>query len=231
MVAFYFVRQVSRGHDTLEEGRECVLELGGGGIVASPMNNDAGVVLGQWRESAPRVEVGESLGLGASKAVVLQDSNNVVVWLSQYDVVAKVGIWPHSAEVLNREVEVCAHLAAVGAPVAAPIGGVRRIGAAAWPVSLWRRLRPAAGAEVNDHGLAEMLGRVHEALGSCAVELPSYMAAIDHARVTLFDDEPMRALSDGRCRHAPPMSGRAGHATGRQLVRRRMASRTWETSC
>jgi hypothetical protein len=142
------------------------------------MNDDVGVVDGLRRDSAVRaaLEAGESLGLSPSNPSVLQDSNNVVVWLSPHDVLAKVGVWPHSAEVLSREVEVCAHLAAVGAPVATPIGGLRQIGAGAWPVSLWQRLRRLDGAQVDDHELAEILRRVHQALRSCSAELPSYMA-------------------------------------------------------
>lgn len=42
-----------------------------------------------------------------------------------------------------------------------------------------------------------MIRSVHSSLRSCAVELPSYMAAVDHARTTLFDDDRMHALASG----------------------------------
>lgn len=139
-------------------------------------------------------EAGEAAGFRAARPVVLQDSNNVVVWLAPHEVVAKVGVWPHSAEVLGREVDACAHLAAVGAPVAVPIGALRHTTAMNWPVSLWERLQPASTDSASDRTLAKMLQQVHAGLASCAVELPSYRVALDHARETLFDDLRMSAL-------------------------------------
>lgn len=67
------------------------------------------------------IDVGEVAGFGSASPVVLQDTNNVVVWLSPHSVVAKVGLWPHSAEALGREVEVCRQLTSGGAPVGTPL--------------------------------------------------------------------------------------------------------------
>lgn len=138
--------------------------------------------------------MGEAAGLLDARPVVLQDSNNVVVWLAPHEVVAKVGVWEHSNEVLGRELDVCSHLAFAGAPVAAPIGQLRRSPTNNWPVSLWERVR-STGNEVSDQHLASMLNLVHLALEGCPVELPSYLVAIDHARATLFDDDRMAALA------------------------------------
>jgi len=164
-----------------------------------PRGKDGAVDLRPSRRAAvgAAIKAGESVGFGGASPVVLQDSNNVVVWLSPHDVVAKVGTWPHSAEVLGREVEVCAHLAAAGAPVAAPIGELRHETTLALPVSLWERLESVAGGHASDGELAGMLSEVHAALAGCTVELPSYLAAIEHTRTTLFDDERMQALPDG----------------------------------
>lgn len=166
------------------------------------MNKDVEVDLGPSRHSAvgAAIKAGEAIGLSSTHPVILQDTNNVVVWLSPHDVVAKVGIWPHSADVLGREIEVCAHLAAAGAPVATPIGTLRREGTTTWPVSLWKRLQPVASGHASDDELAGMLRRVHAGLTSSSVELPSYIAAIDHARGTLFDDDQMHALSSSDLR-------------------------------
>lgn len=152
--------------------------------------------LGADRESAvtAAVEVGVDAGYPSTSPVVLQDSNNVVVWLAPHEVVAKVGIWPHSADALDLEVQVCTHLAAGGAPVAAPIGGLRHGITTAWPVSLWERLSSAPGAEASDAALAGMLHEVHSVLAGCPVDLPNYLVAIEHARTTLFDDDRMAAL-------------------------------------
>jgi aminoglycoside phosphotransferase (APT) family kinase protein len=149
---------------------------------------------------AAALAVGDAAGFGGVRPVVLQDTNNVVVWLSPHEVVAKVGVWAHSAEVLGREVEVCTQLAAAGAPVAAPIGPLRHGPTTSLPVSLWERLAPAVGDQSSDRALAGMLRRVHAALARGTVELPSYLAAMDHARGALFDDNRMRALDPGDLR-------------------------------
>lgn len=137
--------------------------------------------------------VGEASGFRSTRPVVLQDSNNVVVWLAPHEVVAKVGVLVHSGEVLAREVEVCSFLLGEGAPVAPPIGQIRASAMTGWPVSLWQRIAPTS-AEVSDHHLAKMLHRLHGLLSECPVELPSYLAALDSARTTLFDDRRMVAL-------------------------------------
>ena len=137
---------------------------------------------------------GEAAGFRGARPVVLQDSNNVVVWLAPHEVVAKVGVWPHSAEVLGREVGVCAHLAALGAPVAAPIGELRHTPAMGLPVSLWERLQPATTGSPSDGDLVTMVQQVHAGLASYAGQLPTYRVAVDHARATLFDDHRMSAL-------------------------------------
>lgn len=119
------------------------------------------------------LEAGAAAGYPDADAVVLQDTNNVVVHLSPHPVVAKVGVWPHSAEVLGRGVEVCAHLNGRGAPVGAPLGTLRE--ALDHPVSLWTLLEPTA--ETQDAVAAELadaLRQVHEGLRDYAGALPSY---------------------------------------------------------
>lgn len=118
-----------------------------------------------------------------------------MVWLAPHEVVAKVGIWPHSADVLTREVTVCAAIASRGAPVAAPLGPLVIDAPSGLPVSLWKRLvatEPADTMPAAD--LALMLRRVHSALCDGQFELPSFLSAFDLARSTLFDDRRMSAL-------------------------------------
>lgn len=133
-------------------------------------------------------------GFGSPNAVVIQDTNNVVVWLAPHQVMAKVGIWPHSAEVLAREVEVCIELAGRATPCAVPIGGMVVDPESGLPVSLWRRLEAVPSARASAAELAAMLHRVHEALRSCRIVFPSFLDAIDHAREALADDHRMAAL-------------------------------------
>ena len=144
---------------------------------------------------AAAVDVAATAGFPAPEPVVLQDTNNVVVHLAPHEVVAKVGVWPHSAAVLGLEIDVCAHLSAVGAPVAAPIGPLRSGGPYRLPVSLWHRLVPAPRPQLDDGELALLVRRVHDALSTYGGALPSYLGAIDHTRRTLFDDAAMAALA------------------------------------
>jgi aminoglycoside phosphotransferase (APT) family kinase protein len=140
------------------------------------------------------IEVAADAGFAGPNPLVLQDTNNVVVWLRPYDLVAKVGVWAHSADVLGREVQVCSHLAGLGAPTSTPVDRLRFGATTGLPVSLWRRVEPGSTDQPTDRELAEMLARVHDGLASCPVELPSYLAATEHAQRTLLDDDSMRLL-------------------------------------
>jgi aminoglycoside phosphotransferase (APT) family kinase protein len=141
------------------------------------------------------VRAGTEAGFDSMQPIVLQDSNNVVVWLSPHPVVAKVGIWEHSAEALGREVSVCQELGQCGAPTARPIGVLRHCGAARLPVSLWGRIEAVEGRTASALELAHSLEQVHASLRHCVTELPSYRAGIDHARATLYNDQRMTAPS------------------------------------
>lgn len=138
-------------------------------------------------------EVADAAGFADACPVVMQDTNNVVAWLAPHEVVAKVGTFAHSAESLAHEVAVCAHLAALDSPVAAPLGPLRRSLTGHLPVSLWERLQPSAEAAPAGE-VAAALRAVHTNLQDCPVALPSYLAAIEFTRITLFDDERMRSL-------------------------------------
>jgi len=144
---------------------------------------------------AAAVDVATTAGYPPTEPVVLQDTNNVVVWMAPHEVVAKVGVWPYSATPLGLEVDVCAHLSTVDAPVATPIGPLRSGGPGSLPVSLWRRLAPVPDAALGDGALAAALHQVHDALTSYRGELPGFLGAIDHTRRALFDDGDMAALA------------------------------------
>ena len=53
--------------------------------------------------------------------ILLQETNNTVVWLRPHEIIAKVGTWAHSEEALRREHDVATILAAAGAPIALPV--------------------------------------------------------------------------------------------------------------
>jgi hypothetical protein len=143
---------------------------------------------------AAAVDVAATAGFPAAAPVVLQDTNNVVVRMAPHEVVAKVGVWPHSADVLALETDVCAHLSAVGAPVGVPIGPLRYGGRARLPVALWHRLVPVPRPRLDDGELALALRQVHDALSTYGGVLPGYLGAVDLARGSLFDDAAMAGL-------------------------------------
>jgi hypothetical protein len=126
---------------------------------------------------------------------VLQHSNNIVVWLRPHPIVAKVGTQLLSHASLTREADACALLADQGAPVGVPARpGAVIDPATGFPVSLWHRLEETGDAAADPVAYAEALRAVHIALRSVDLELPSFLANIDHARRTLFDDAAMHLL-------------------------------------
>lgn len=141
---------------------------------------------------------GAAAGFPCDDPLVLQQTNNVVAWLRPHPVVAKVGRWPHSTEMLAREVTVAEHLTATGAPSAVPIGPLRADGPGSRPVSLWERLEAVEGAMATADDLAHALAALHRGLRSVEVALPSFLWAIHLARATLGDDVRMQALDPTR---------------------------------
>ncbi len=138
------------------------------------------------------VAAGSTAGFVARDPLVLQDTNNCVVWLRPHEVIAKVGVRPVVRDALRREVDVARYLHAAGAPVGEPLGWFE---AGRFPVSLWRRVA-VTGAPVSPPDHAGTLAAVHAALRGYLEPLPSFWAATDDAGAALFDDHQMRALPD-----------------------------------
>ena len=69
------------------------------------------------------VEVGEAYGVDASAPVLLQETNNTVVWLRPSPVIAKVATRADAKLDLRLEHAVGTELAAVGADIASPLPG------------------------------------------------------------------------------------------------------------
>ena len=128
-------------------------------------------------------EVATRLGLDASGAVVLRDLRTAVVHLRPAPVVARVS--PASEEaVIRSQVAVTAHLAARGAPVAAP-----------WPepgphpvgdrvVTLWAHVDHDAERTPDGFAAGRALRKVHEALADYrAGDLPVFPRLDDVRRI------------------------------------------------
>ena len=136
-------------------------------------------------------------GIGADDPVVLQETNNTVVWLRPHDVIAKVGTRSDSREELVREYEVARALAAAGAAVASPFADSfpTTHQSTGFVVTLWDRLERDDSAEPLAAVVGESLRRLHEALDCCRVELPDFRVDIRRARRALEDESRLAALA------------------------------------
>jgi hypothetical protein len=128
--------------------------------------------------------------------VVIQETNNVVVWLQPSPVVVKVGRWTHSASGLLLEHAAARYLADSGAPVAKPIGDPYSEPTTSMVSTLWTRIPLAEDPSygVGPADIAACLATVHTALTDIAIELPDYRVWLGLAAQTLYDDTTMERL-------------------------------------
>jgi len=131
--------------------------------------------------------VGHHFGLRVDEPLLLQETNNVVVWLRPSPVVAKVGRWPHSEERLRREHAVAAALAREGGPVVPPIGTPAIDGQTGFVVTLWERVEHDTAHAPAPEELAASLRELHAALASYDGDTPSFRSAIALAREALHE--------------------------------------------
>jgi Ser/Thr protein kinase RdoA (MazF antagonist) len=145
-------------------------------------------------EAACRVAV--TFGYTSEQPVLIQETNNSVVWLRPHPVIAKVGKWPESEASLTKEHAVASDLTAVGAPVAPPVAGIEPThdGATGFIVTLWERLETADGLRAAPEEIAGSLRELHAGLARCGGDLPNFEAALDLAEAALWDDDVMHAL-------------------------------------
>ena len=100
--------------------------------------------------------VAERLGVSVDEPVLVQETNNTVVWLRPHPIIAKVGTHPGSGERLVREHGIASELAERGAPVASPLPSVTPESDAetGFVVTLWCRLENDAGRPVRGQAIA-----------------------------------------------------------------------------
>lgn len=140
--------------------------------------------------------VAAEFGVVSSHPLVLQETNNTVLWLRPEPVVAKVAVRADT-QVDNRlEFAVASELAAQGADIARPVPGTRPATHAdtGFVVTLWERLEGLDRADVPPAELAGSLRRLHAALAHTDVELPSFSGMLAHARQALENDSFMARL-------------------------------------
>jgi Ser/Thr protein kinase RdoA (MazF antagonist) len=135
-------------------------------------------------------------GYTVEQPIVIQETNNVVVWLRPHRVIAKVGRWSHSTEPLVREHMVASFLTEGGAPIAPPVPRTKpfRDEATGFVITLWERLDVDAGEEIDAADVGQSLRTLHEHLDRFDGELPSFRGGVELARRALDDDQAMAAL-------------------------------------
>ncbi len=129
------------------------------------------------RAVAAAMSTASALDLAVDDAVVLSDSNRLVVRLTPCDVVARVAVAPPAYQArLAREVEVVKRLAENDSPVAGlePRVEPRVFGRDGFAITMWtyfepvRRMLPPAD-------YAQALGRLHAGLRQIDVTTPHFM--------------------------------------------------------
>lgn len=132
---------------------------------------------------------GAAHGYLADDPVILQETNNTVVWLRPHAIIAKVGKWAHSEEALLREHAVGVALTANDAPIAPPVAGIEPgyDSETGFLVTLWQRLEHDSEHEIDPTELAESLRQLHRGLARYQGEMPSFRLGVLRARAALED--------------------------------------------
>jgi hypothetical protein len=142
-------------------------------------------------------EAGRHWGFASSDPILLQETNNTVVWLSPHPVVAKVATRAEGTEKLLREHQVATALADLGAPIGRPLKGstphVHRV--TGFTVTMWERLEQNPQGQFSEAELGPSLRQVHEALKESGLGMPDFTLWLTEARMALGDEQLMAALS------------------------------------
>jgi hypothetical protein len=138
-------------------------------------------------------------GYVADDPIVLQQTNNTIVWLRPHAIIAKVGTWSHSAETLTREHAIAGALTASGSLIAPPLAGVEPTldPETGFLVTLWTRLDHDPAREMAPTDMGMSLRRLHQDLAGFEGALPSFQVGLSRARSALADDQLMAPLPAG----------------------------------
>lgn len=132
------------------------------------------------RACAAAMSTASELGLAVDDAVVLSDSNRLVVRLTPCDVVARIALAGYrvfsAAGDADREVEVVRRLADVDGPVAGldPRVGPRVFVRDGFEFAMWTHFEPVRSRERSPKEYAHALEHLHEALRQVDVERPHF---------------------------------------------------------
>lgn len=140
--------------------------------------------------------VASALGLRVAGAIVVHNSNRVVVRLTPCDVLVRIGP-PASDGADDLEVEVARRLAETGSPVAELAAGVepRVYVHGGFAVTLWKYYEPAGPSGIAPAEYARALARLHAGLAQVEVRAPHFTDRVAQARRLIADQEETPELS------------------------------------
>ncbi|HYN94732.1 MAG TPA: aminoglycoside phosphotransferase family protein [Pilimelia sp.] len=147
------------------------------------------------RAIAAATSVAASLGLPASDAIVLQNSNKLALRLTPCDVFARVA--PDGQEVAQLEVELARRLAAVGCPVCPlePRADPRVYARDGFTVTLWTYYEPVT-PHVSPVDYAKALELLHAGMREVEVASPRFTDRIGEAEEIVADPDRSPELAD-----------------------------------
>ena len=145
------------------------------------------------------IEVADRLGLVVDDPVLIQETNNTIVWLRPNPAIAKVGTHAYSAETLVLEHDVAAALTVLGAPVVSPLLDVKpvRDPETGFVVTLWNRMDHDPNVVIDGKSVGRSLRQIHQGLSASNVPLPSFRVDLKRAQIALSDDARVGALAPG----------------------------------
>jgi Phosphotransferase enzyme family len=144
-------------------------------------------------------DVARQYGITAADPVLVQETNNTVVWLRPLPVIAKVAVRADSQDDIRREYEIAVELATRDAAVGRPLPGVgpSEHSDTGFVVTLWERLEGSDRAAVPPGELARSLRQLHVALGQTKVALPSFRSLLAKAQLVCENGVFLASLPQG----------------------------------
>jgi hypothetical protein len=134
--------------------------------------------MGSVDEEAQAVEIARSFGVQVDRPVLLQDTNNVVLWLSPSPVVAKVGTT--SPDRLTLELDVGLFLSATGAPIVGPSPLLpQQVHRTPKNIITYWNYEPESGPDPDAQVVASALKALHQALAEMPVMAQLHLASYD----------------------------------------------------
>ncbi len=145
---------------------------------------------------AAAIAIASSLSLAVDEAIIVQNSNKLIVRLLPCDVIARVA--PAASQVARFEVELAQRLAGSGCPVGALERRVdpRVFERDGFVVTLWTYYEPAARGEVSPADYASALERLHAGMRGLDIPAPHFTDRVEHAQQLVASREHTPALAD-----------------------------------